>query len=188
MHMYHPVTSLLLLVLPLATATSAPRSLLRRAVVPSTVPSQCTSACNPLAATVADCEATNNAVACGLCTTKTEQEALQCANCIIALTPATSVISAEQLSINEYIDDCLVLGVVLPPVKVTVPTTTSNTDSTSPSQGASNPTPGGNVNPLGGGGGGLVGGVSSLRTGPLPMVLVGIYVMGHLLTRAGMYI
>ncbi|KAF8884673.1 hypothetical protein BD779DRAFT_1471989 [Infundibulicybe gibba] len=127
--MYHSVTSLLLLILPLAVATPAPRSLLRRATFdPNAVPAQCTSACNPLTATVVACDATNNVVACGLCTTKTEQEGLQCANCIVALNPTSDVVSDGQLDIDEYIDECSALGVVLPPVKVTVPKTASTSN------------------------------------------------------------
>ncbi|KAF8884674.1 hypothetical protein BD779DRAFT_1471990 [Infundibulicybe gibba] len=83
----------MLLVLPLATATS-----LRRAFDPSSIPEQCTSTCSPVTTAVNTCTA--GAIACGICTTKTEQEAVQCVNCIIAADATADAVPAGQAYIN----------------------------------------------------------------------------------------
>ncbi|KAF8868057.1 hypothetical protein BD779DRAFT_1482432 [Infundibulicybe gibba] len=172
----------MLLVLPLATATS-----LRRAFDPSSIPEQCTSTCSPVTTAVNTCTA--GAIACGICTTKTEQEAVQCVNCIIAADATADAVPAGQAYINLRGRIRRRLrgprGGIAACASVRAQNNVEYKYGLEP--GGIEPSIGGKSNPLGGGGSGLVAGTPSLHVGPMLKVLVGVSVIGHLLIQAGMW-
>ncbi|PAV14777.1 hypothetical protein PNOK_0933000 [Pyrrhoderma noxium] len=124
---------LALLIIQVSALSSSPANIFaRQSLDPSAIPEACTPTCAPIMATVASC----SELSC-LCNNDVAKQIADCADCLVAVSNDSSVLSQEQTIVDQYNNACATSGQPISSVQVSsvAPSSGSSGSATSTSTG-----------------------------------------------------